>query len=153
MGSVAKLELSAVQDAPTGPMLPPGGGQTAGSETEPEPFSARDAPSRPFFPPVDVQTAGSEAVPERRQIAGSEAELKSSTARDKPTSTSATDAKREAAVAGLVAKATDTTTADTTTAAAAGVRGGPNPLEPPSEQPKHGPVCGAGHDLVTGDDE
>jgi hypothetical protein len=55
-------------------------------------------------------------------------------------------------VAGLIAKTTDTTTAGTTTAAAACVRGGLSPLEPPSEQPKHGPVCGAGHDLVTGDD-
>jgi hypothetical protein len=120
-------------------MLPPGGGQTAGSETEPESCSARDAPSRPFPSPVDGKTAGSEAVPEPRQTAGSEAELKSSTARDKPTSASVADAGREAAQAGLVAK-----TSDRMTAAAAGVRGGPRPLEPPFAKPKHDPVRRAG---------
>ena len=69
------------------------------------------------------------------------------------TSASAADAGREAAVAGLVAKTTDTATAYTTTAAAAGGRGGPSPLEPPSAQPKHDPVRGAGHGPVAGDDE
>jgi hypothetical protein len=71
----------------------------------------------------------------------------------KPTSAPATGAGREAAVAGLVAKTTDTATADTTTAATAGVRGGPSPLEPPSAQPKHDPVRGAGHEPVAGEDE
>jgi hypothetical protein len=51
------------------------------------------------------------------------------------------------------AKTTDETPADTTTAAAAGVRGGPSPLEPPSAQPKHDPVRGAGHESLAGDGE
>jgi hypothetical protein len=62
----------------------------------------------------------------------------------KTTSASATDTGREAAQAGLVANSTDTTTADRTAVAAAGVRGRPSPLEPPSAKPKHNPVRGAG---------
>jgi hypothetical protein len=72
---------------------------------------------------------------------------------DGMTTAFASDAGREAAVAGLEAKTTDTMTADTTTAAAAGVRGGPSPLELPSAQPKHDPVRGEGHEPVAGDDE
>jgi hypothetical protein len=45
------------------------------------------------------------------------------------------------------------TTADTTAAAAAGVRGGPGPLEPPSAQPKHDPMRCAGREPVAGGDE
>ena len=48
---------------------------------------------------------------------------------------------------------TDTTTADTATAAVAGVRGGPSPLEPTSAQHKHDPVLGAGRDPVAGENE
>ena len=48
-----------------------------------------------------------------------------------PTFASAADAGREAAAAGLEEKMTDKATADTTTAAAAGLRGVPSPLEPP----------------------
>jgi hypothetical protein len=56
----------------------------------------------------------------------------------------ASDAGREAAVAGLEAKTTDTTTADTTTAAAAGVRGGPFPKQALAEARLHGAGYGAG---------
>ena len=69
------------------------------------------------------------------------------------TSASATDAGREAAVAGWEAKTTDTTTADTATAAATGGRGGPRPLEPLSAQPKHDPVRGTTHEPVAGHGE
>jgi hypothetical protein len=61
-----------------------------------------------------------------------------------PTYASAADARREAAVAGLVAKTTDAATSDTTMAAAVGVRGGPSPLEPPSAQPNTTPCAARG---------
>jgi hypothetical protein len=47
---------------------------------------------------------------------------------------------------------TDTASADSTTAAAAGGRDGPSPLEPHSSQPKHDPERSAGHKSVAGGD-
>ena len=87
-------------------------------------------------------------IPKRAAATAADAGLLDGPSSFGPTFASATDAGREAAVAGFVAKTTDTTTAS-----AAGVRGGPGPLEPPSSQPKHDPVRGAGHEPVAGDDE
>jgi hypothetical protein len=68
-----------------------------------------------------------------------------------------TKAGREAAVVGseggAEAKTADTATADSTTAAAAGVQGGPDPPKSPSSQPKHDFVRGAGHEPMAGGDE
>jgi len=58
------------------------------------------------------------------------------------TSAFAVNAGREAVVAGLAAKTTNTTTADMATSAAVGVRGEPSSLESPSAQPKHDPFRG-----------
>jgi hypothetical protein len=101
----------------------------------------------------EAATGGCERPFPKQAAAAADAGVLDGPSPFEPASASATDSVIEAAVAGLVAKSTYTTMADSTTAATAGVQGRPSPLEPTFAQPKHDPVRGAGHASVAGDDE